>query len=41
MKKYVVLATLAAFVCLMAFLSLGQTPDARAEEPLGPLAELG
>jgi hypothetical protein len=35
MKKYVVLATLAAFVCLMAFLSLGQTPDARADDDEG------
>jgi hypothetical protein len=32
MKKYVVLAALAAFVCLMAFLSLGKAPDARADD---------
>jgi hypothetical protein len=32
MKKYSVLAVLAAFTCLMAFLSLGKTPDARADD---------
>jgi hypothetical protein len=32
MKKYVVPAALAAFVCLMALLSPGKTPDARADD---------
>jgi hypothetical protein len=31
MKKYAVLAALAAFVCLMAFLNPGKAPDARAD----------
>jgi hypothetical protein len=32
MKKYAVLAALAAFVCLMAFLNPGKAPQARADD---------